>query len=141
MICESVASGTMFALGSGGFMAAFGLALGASNFEIGMLAAFPFLTQLLQLPAILAIVGCRRRKAIGLQSLAASFITWLPIGAIPFVVDVPGRPAPYPAFAAKRRMMPVANRVSNTRRSTTKSNPASASSKGPITVGRYSCTR
>ena len=91
MIWESIASGTMFAMGSGGFMAAFGLALGASNFEIGMLAALPFLTQVLQMPAILLIERLRLRKAVGVPAVAGTFAMWIPIALIPLFLDVPSK--------------------------------------------------
>ena len=52
MIWEAVVSGSMFTLGSGGFMAAYALALGANNLQIGVLAALPLIAQVVQLPAI-----------------------------------------------------------------------------------------
>ena len=39
-----VANGSMLSLGSGGFMAAYALALGANNLKVGILAALPFIT-------------------------------------------------------------------------------------------------
>ena len=47
-----------------GFLAAFALALGANNFQIGILAALPFIMQLLQIPAIFLFEKLRRRKAL-----------------------------------------------------------------------------
>ena len=55
MIWEGVASGALFSLGSGGFMAAYALALGADTLQVGILAALPFITQVAQLPAVLAV--------------------------------------------------------------------------------------
>ena len=83
----------LFSLGSGGFMAAYALALGANNLQVGILAALPFITQVAQLPAILAVERYRRRKAIGIPALLASHLLWVPIGAVPFVMDAPGAPA------------------------------------------------
>ena len=65
-------------------MAAFALALGANNFQVGILAALPFVTQVLQLPATLAVERFRRRKAIGIHALCAANLMWIPIGAVPF---------------------------------------------------------
>ena len=93
MIWEGVASGALFSLGSGGFMAAYALALGANNLQVGILAALPFITQVAQLPAILAVERYRRRKAIGLPALFAAQLLWVPIGAVPFLLETPGVPA------------------------------------------------
>ena len=92
MILEGVASGALFSLGSGGFMAAYALALGANNLQVGILAALPFITQVAQLPAILAVERYRRRKAIGIPALWAAHLLWAPIGAVPFWWTRPGRP-------------------------------------------------
>ncbi|MCE2405584.1 MAG: MFS transporter [Dehalococcoidia bacterium] len=90
MVLEGVASGALFSLGSGGFMAAYAIALGADNLQVGVLAALPFVTQMLQLPAILAIERFRVRKALGIPALIASNLMWIPIGAVPFLLDTPG---------------------------------------------------
>lgn len=93
MIGEGVASGAMFSLGSGGFMAAYALVLGASNLEVGLLAALPFITQIAQLPAILAVERFRKRKLIQLPAMIAAHALWLPIGAVPLLLETPGAPA------------------------------------------------
>ena len=71
-------------------MAAYALALGANNLQVGVLAALPFVTQLLQLPAILAVERFRARKAMGIPALLATNLMWIPIGAVPFLMDTPG---------------------------------------------------
>ena len=93
LVWEGARSSAMFSLGSGGFMAAYALALGANNLQVGLLAALPFLAQLLQLPAILAIERFRARKAMGIPALAAMHLMWVPIGAVPFVLETPGAAA------------------------------------------------
>ena len=93
MVWEGVASGALFSLGSGGFMAAYALALGANNLQVGILAALPFITQVTQLPAILAVERFRRRKAIGIPALCAAQLLWIPIGAVPFLLETPGAAA------------------------------------------------
>ncbi|MDE2802871.1 MAG: MFS transporter, partial [Chloroflexota bacterium] len=90
MVWEGVASTVMFSLGSGGLMAAYALALGANNLQVGLLAALPFLSQVLQIPAILAVERFRLRKAIGVPALLASHLMWVPIGAVPFLLETPG---------------------------------------------------
>ena len=93
MTREGVSSATMFSLASGGFMAAYALALGANNFQIGVLAALPFFTQVMQLPAILLIERFRMRKALGIPCSFAAQLLWIPAGAGPFLLDTPGAPA------------------------------------------------
>ena len=90
MVYEGIASGAMFSLGSGGFMAAYALALGANNLQVGILAALPFITQVVQLPAILAVERFHLSKAIGLPAWLLSNLMWLPIGAVPFLINTPG---------------------------------------------------
>ncbi|MDE2766088.1 MAG: MFS transporter [Chloroflexota bacterium] len=93
MVREGVAAMTMYSLTSGGFMAAYALALGANNFHIGVLAALPFFTQVMQLPAILLIERFRMRKALGIPCSFAAQLLWIPAGAVPFLLDTPGAPA------------------------------------------------
>ena len=90
MVWEGVAAGALFSLGSGGFMAAYALALGANNLQVGILAALPYITQIARLPSILAVERFRRRKAMGVPALLASHLVWLPIGLVPFMLDTPG---------------------------------------------------
>ena len=90
---NAVAGGAMFSLGSGGFMAAYALALGANNLQVGILAALPPISQIIQLPAILLVERFRHRKAVGLPAWFLAQLMWLPIGAAPFMLDAPGAPA------------------------------------------------
>ena len=99
MIAEGTAGFTLFALASGGFMAAFALALGANNLQIGVLAALPFVTQIAQLPAILAVEKLRLRKLLGIPSLAIANLMWAPVGAVPFLMDTPGSGAVFALMA------------------------------------------
>ncbi|MEJ2133540.1 MAG: hypothetical protein P8Y95_18390 [Gammaproteobacteria bacterium] len=54
----------MESLAVGAFLTAFALALGASNFVIGLLAAVPHLSQLAQIPAVYAVERIRRRRDV-----------------------------------------------------------------------------
>ena len=99
MVWEGVTSNAVFSLGSGGFMAAFALALGANNLQVGILAALPFITQVLQVPAILAMERFRKRKALGIPALYVSNLMWVPIGAVPFLLDTPSSAAVAVAIA------------------------------------------
>ena len=89
----------MFAFASGGFMAAFALALGANNLQTGVLAALPFVSQVAQLPAILAVERLRRRKALGIPACYLSNLMWLPVGAVPFLMETPGSAAIFTVMA------------------------------------------
>ena len=93
MVWEGLASGGVFSVASGGFMAAFALALGANNLQVGILAALPFVTQVAQLPAVLAVERFRVRKAIGVPALLGAHLMWAPIGAVPFLLETPGAAA------------------------------------------------
>jgi MFS family permease len=64
LVIEAAYSGGTAALTSGVILAAFALHLGASNLMIGILASAPFLTQLLQIPAVLLVEHSRARKRI-----------------------------------------------------------------------------
>jgi MFS family permease len=71
LIVEAAFSGGSTALTSGVILTAFALHLGASNFMVGVLASAPFLTQLLQLPAILLVERLRKRKRIAVLTSIA----------------------------------------------------------------------
>jgi MFS family permease len=68
LVNEAVYSSATTALTSGVILTAFALHLGASNIMIGVLASAPFLTQLLQGPAILLVERLRQRKRIAVIS-------------------------------------------------------------------------
>lgn len=64
LVLEAAFSGGAAALTTGVILTAFALHLGASNVMVGVLASAPFLTQLLQVPAILLVERLRTRKRI-----------------------------------------------------------------------------
>ncbi len=76
-----------------GFLAAFALALGANNLQIGILAAIPFLMQILQIPAIWLVEKIRRRKTIAVFTWFPAQLLWFPIALIPIFVLVPSQSA------------------------------------------------
>jgi MFS family permease len=89
MTWEGVASIGFASISTSGFLAAYALALGADNFQIGVLAALPFLMQLLQIPTIFLIEKTSRRKSISLISWLLAQLLWFPIALIPLFLDVP----------------------------------------------------
>ncbi len=82
-------AGAMFSPGSGGFMAAYALALGANNRQVGILAALPPVSRVVQMPAILLVEKFRRCKAIGLPSWFLAQLMRLPIEVVPFCWTLP----------------------------------------------------
>jgi MFS family permease len=71
LVIEAAFSGGVAALTTGVILTAFALHLGASNVMVGVLASAPFLTQLLQLPAILLVERFRTRKRIAVLTSIA----------------------------------------------------------------------
>lgn len=75
----------MGALAGGPFLAAFALAIGASNYEIGMLATIALLSQLMQLPGLVLINYFPKRRAFVTVLAGASRLLWLFIILIPLL--------------------------------------------------------
>ena len=66
-----------------GFLTAYALLLGANNFQIGFLAALPFLIQPTQLLMIAAVERLKMRKALTVATWMGAQATWVPIALIP----------------------------------------------------------
>ncbi|MDA1215795.1 MAG: hypothetical protein O2812_02850 [Chloroflexi bacterium] len=90
MTLEGTVSLGFFSITTTWFLAAYALSLGASNLQIGLLAAAPFLTRLLQIPSILLVERIRRRKAIAVLTWVPAQLLWIPAALIPVFIDVPG---------------------------------------------------
>jgi MFS family permease len=73
------------ALNSGVVLVAYALALGASNATIGLLAAIPFFTQLLQIPTVSLIERVRARRLIAVAALLTARLALLVMAAAPFL--------------------------------------------------------
>ena len=87
---EGAVSMGFFSITTSGILVAFALALGANNVHIGVLAAIPFIMQIVQIPAVWLVESTRRRKVISLASWFPAQLLWLPIALIPFFLPVPG---------------------------------------------------
>ncbi len=106
VLYDGVASETMSSLTTGVFLAGFAIELGATNLEIGALAAIPALTQLIQIPAVVLIERLRVRRriavissVIGRTALMATAVT--PLFPWPYsVYALIGYLAIHQAFAA-----------------------------------------
>ena len=86
---QTIAASGADGLASGGFLAAFALLLGASNFHIGIMAAIPSIMQPVQIAAVVLVERLRMRKVIAVPSYFAAYASWVPVGLIPFVIEVP----------------------------------------------------
>ena len=90
---EGAVSMGFFSITTSGILVAYALALGAENFHIGILAAIPFIMQVIQIPAIWLIESVRRRKIISVLSWFVAQLCWFPIALIPFLLPIPGKAA------------------------------------------------
>lgn len=88
VIKVGLASQSMITLTAGVFLIAFALKLGASNLVIGLLAAIPPLTQLIQIPAIYLVEKYRVRRAITVYASGLSRVFLLLIASIPFLFSL-----------------------------------------------------
>ena len=87
---QGVTATTMYSVINNGFLVAYALALGASNFQVGVLAALPFVGHPFQIAALLLVDRLRLRKLITVACWAPSQTIWLLIALIPFFVEAPG---------------------------------------------------
>ncbi|MFC1586006.1 MFS transporter [Fibrobacterota bacterium] len=82
---DGICSSGMGTLQGGVFLSAFALAIGASNYEIGLLATFAFLSQLIQIPGLFLVRAFKKRRAIVFACASASRMLWLFIILIPLL--------------------------------------------------------
>ncbi|MFC1808544.1 MFS transporter [Candidatus Omnitrophota bacterium] len=85
IVYDGIMSHLMGVVTGGVFLVALALKLGASNFQIGLLAAIPPIMQLTQLPAIYLIEKIRSRKTIAVYGAFISRLGWLLIAISPFL--------------------------------------------------------
>ncbi len=89
MTMQAVAASAGDGLASGGFLAAFALILGATNFQIGIMTAIPSIVQPLQLLAVVLVERLRMRKFITVTAYFIAYTMWIPVALIPFFFEVP----------------------------------------------------
>lgn len=82
-IGDGLASEAMTTLTGGAFLVALALLLGASNFEIGLLAALPTLTNIFQLLSIWLVRRFRNRRVI---AIICSVCARLPLAVVGYLV-------------------------------------------------------
>jgi MFS family permease len=83
-ILDGICAMGMVTVQGGLYLAAFALALGASQREIGLIASIGFLSQLMQLPGLYLVMKVPKRRAITLLTVGLSRLLWIPIILIPF---------------------------------------------------------
>src|SRR5215203_2537320 len=85
VIKDGLAAEAMSALTGGTFLVAMALQLGASNFQIGLLAALPTLTNVFQLLAIWLVQKYNNRRIISVLGNGFARFPLLVIGLLPFL--------------------------------------------------------
>ena len=93
MTWEGIVSMGFSSVAGGAILAAFALALGANNSQIGILAAIPPLVQPLQIAAIALLEKVKRRKVVTILTWLPAQLLWVPIALIPLFMDVPSAAA------------------------------------------------
>ncbi|HVM46016.1 MAG TPA: MFS transporter, partial [Candidatus Thermoplasmatota archaeon] len=83
---EGLFSRAMEAATTGVILVGFALALGASDAEIGLIAAIPFLAHLVHLPGVVLLARTRDRRAIAVGAAVAARATLFVVAALPFFV-------------------------------------------------------
>jgi len=85
VLLDGVASHLMSTLTGGVILVALAIQLNASNFVIGVIAAIPAITQLVQIPAIYIIERMQNRKIVTLVTAALGRLPLLLIALAPFI--------------------------------------------------------
>ncbi|MFC2149200.1 MFS transporter [Candidatus Auribacterota bacterium] len=85
VVKDGIMSHLMGIFTSGVFLVGIAIHLGASNFQIGLLAAIPPLSQLIQIPAIYLIEAVKNRKKIVFTATFISRFAWLFVAVSPFL--------------------------------------------------------
>jgi MFS family permease len=85
VIKDGLAAEAMTVLTGGTFLVAMAVMLGASNFQIGLLAALPTLTNIFQLLAIWLVQRYNNRRAVAVFSNVFARLPLLVIGSLPFL--------------------------------------------------------
>jgi len=76
-LLESVTGQVLITLTGGTFVTAFAVKLGASNFQVGILASIAALAQIVQIPSVYLINSLRKRRHIAAAGFALSKLSWL----------------------------------------------------------------
>ncbi|NML22034.1 MFS transporter [Pseudoflavitalea sp. G-6-1-2] len=88
VIGDGLATEAMTTLTGGAFLVAFALLLGATNFEIGLMAALPTLTNVFQLASIWLVRRYNNRRAISVICSLLARVPLIIIGILPLVAGI-----------------------------------------------------
>lgn len=91
LVLDGIATKTMESLAGGVVLAGLAIHLGATDAEIGLLAALPLFAQVAQIPALRLVFWFRDRKRLCVLSSVASRVLLFGIAAIAFLGPGPGR--------------------------------------------------
>ncbi len=86
---EGAASMGFGSITASGFLAAYALLMGANNFQIGILAALPFLLQPAQILMITVVERVRMRKLLAVSAWTLAQAVWIPVALIPVFIEIP----------------------------------------------------
>lgn len=87
LLVDAAAATAIGALNSGVVLLALALHIGASTIEIGILAAIPLLTQILQAPTVKLVERWRTRKRISVVSVFVARLALPVYATVPFIPD------------------------------------------------------
>lgn len=91
MILEGIFSRAMEGMTGGVVLAGFAIALGATDFEIGLVAAIPFLAQLAHVPTVAYLARFRDRRVPAIAGAVGARLIFFAIATLPFL-SLPVRP-------------------------------------------------
>ncbi len=86
VVKDGLATEIMTALSGGTFLVAFAIFLGASNLQIGLLAALPTFMNLFQLLSIWLVRKYKNRRAISVTCSLLARIPLVLVGALPLII-------------------------------------------------------
>jgi MFS family permease len=89
IVKDGLAAEAMATLSGGAFLVSLALNFGASNFQIGLLAALPTLANIFQIAAIYLVYHYANRRAITVYSSLFARLPILLIGFLPFMFSAP----------------------------------------------------
>lgn len=87
LLIDAAAATAIGALNSGVVLLALAIHIGATNTEIGLLAAIPLLTQILQAPTVKLVERLRRRRLISVTCVFFARLALPTYAAVPFIPD------------------------------------------------------
>ncbi|MBF0471727.1 MAG: MFS transporter [Gammaproteobacteria bacterium] len=86
LLVDGVSSQIMGVVTGGAFLVAFALILGATPFQVGLIAALAPFSQVVQIPAIFLIRRVRQRKLVAVTCSLISRMFWFIAAALPWIV-------------------------------------------------------